>query len=314
MDIDVVVTWVDGSDPAHQARRAAATGRAAADAVSETRFADRGEIATCLRSILRFAPFVRRIHVLTDAQRPAVLDTLDPDRVALVDHRDAFAGHEAALPLFSARGIETMLWRIPGLAERFVYLNDDMFLARPHVPADWFDDRGRPVLRGEMLRTGPVMAKLRLREALGRLPFAPAARPGYRAGQALAAARLGRARFLYVDHHPHPLRRETFARLFAARPELLSQNIAHRFRSTRQFIPVSLANQAEIAGGTPVAGPSPRVARLSPGAAGNAAALAGLEAGRVASGNVQSLDLIDPGTAAELARVTRRLLGDGAGP
>ena len=310
MDIDVVVTWVDGSDPAHQAkRRAALTGRPAPDAVSETRFADRGEIATCLRSILRFAPFVRRIHVLTDAQRPAVLDRLDPERVVLVDHREAFAGYEAALPLFSGRGIETMLWRIPGLAERFVYLNDDMFLTRPAAPGDWFDHAGRPVLRGEMRAVWPVAAKMRLRQALARLPGRSEPRPGYRASQALAAERLGHRRFLYVDHHPHPLRRGTFADLFAARPDVLRENIAHRFRSARQVNPAALANQAEIAAGTPVVGPSPPVARIAHGAVSNGRALDDIAAGRVASACVQSLDRLDPDDVRALDEVTRTLLG-----
>ena len=52
----------------------------------------------------------------------------------VVDHREVFAGYEQFLPTFSSRAIESMLWRIPDLSERFLYLNDDFMLLRPVTP------------------------------------------------------------------------------------------------------------------------------------------------------------------------------------
>ncbi len=41
--------------------------------------------------------------------------------------------------------------RIPGLAEHFVYFNDDFFLIKHTKPTDFFRD-GLPVLRGKWLK------------------------------------------------------------------------------------------------------------------------------------------------------------------
>ena len=45
---------------------------------------------------------------------------------------------EGYRPAFSANPIELNMHRIPGLAERFVFFNDDMFLLAPMAEADFF--------------------------------------------------------------------------------------------------------------------------------------------------------------------------------
>src|SRR6478735_4734949 len=102
--IDAVITWVDGSDPAHARKRerylgtGAAASHAAADA---TRFGDCGEIAWCVASLLRFAPWLRRIHIVADEQKPAFVEriahTAIAQRVRLVDHHQIFEGYEQYL-------------------------------------------------------------------------------------------------------------------------------------------------------------------------------------------------------------------------
>ena len=42
------------------------------------------------------------------------------------------------LPVFNSRAIEINLHRIPGLAEQFVYFNDDMFITKPVTKEDFF--------------------------------------------------------------------------------------------------------------------------------------------------------------------------------
>jgi hypothetical protein len=76
-DIDAVVLWVDGDDPVHRQKldnHLASIGRRPHSA-HPTRFRSVGEVDYCIRSILKFAPFVRRIHVVTDAQVPAIFET-----------------------------------------------------------------------------------------------------------------------------------------------------------------------------------------------------------------------------------------------
>ena len=41
-----------------------------------------------------------------------------------------------------------MLWRIEGLADRFLYFNDDMMLVGPVEPTDFFSNEGKVNLRG----------------------------------------------------------------------------------------------------------------------------------------------------------------------
>src|SRR3954454_11714101 len=78
-DIDAVITWVDGADPAHQQRLSAylaQIGSTRGGRAHTTRFNDAGELDYCLASLLRFAPWLRRIHVVTDMQVPRQLPRL----------------------------------------------------------------------------------------------------------------------------------------------------------------------------------------------------------------------------------------------
>jgi hypothetical protein len=146
--VDVVYTWVDGSDPAwyerQQARLAEWSGlsQTAGDRASSgrARFESRDELRYSMRSLHLFAPWVRTIHVVTDGQVPDWLD-VDHPRIRLVDHRELLP--EDALPTFNSHAIETALHHIPGLAEHFVYVNDDMLLGRPLGPDRFFDTAGR---------------------------------------------------------------------------------------------------------------------------------------------------------------------------
>ena len=71
---------------------------------------------------------------------PAWLDTDRPD-VTVVSHREMF-GDTGLLPTFNSQAIESRLHRIPGLAEHFLYLNDDVFLGRPVAPTMFFTPGG----------------------------------------------------------------------------------------------------------------------------------------------------------------------------
>ena len=75
--IDVVYTWVDGSDPAWLERKSAGhseAGRPAHTTVAsnESRFLTRDELRYSLRSLDMYADWVRHIYLVTDDQVPAV--------------------------------------------------------------------------------------------------------------------------------------------------------------------------------------------------------------------------------------------------
>ncbi len=294
--IDVVITWVDGDDPAHAAKRS----RYMTDGVhpvsgAATRFSDRGEIGYAVASVLRFCPFVRQVFIVTDAQYPAVLEIVfdrHPDwraRVSVVDHKEIFGEHSDLLPVFSSRSIETMIHRVPGLAEHFLYLNDDIFIGRK-LMREFFFQAGVPVLRGVM-RPFPSAALLWLKSVLRQ----GARRAGYKEAQQTAARMLGRRRtYLQSEHVPHPMRRSTMERFLDKEPELLKSQVAHRFRSPEQFSPIGLANHLELEQNAPVAPPG-AVGYIKPPRTERArrkigSTLEALKAGRLDSLCVQSLD------------------------
>ena len=132
--IDVVIAWVDGRDRKHRAKRKRYLADLGGDAEAEPdahcgrRFSDNDEIRFCLRSIRNHAPWVRTIWLVTDNQVPASIDRqrAERDNVRIVDHREIFRGYERLLPTFNSYAIETMLWRIEGLADRFLYFDDGM--------------------------------------------------------------------------------------------------------------------------------------------------------------------------------------------
>lgn len=143
--IDIVYTWVDGNDPDWQARRAAALGHASLDglhpeAASRARFESIDELRFSLRSVERFAEFVRHVYIVTDAQCPGWLDTSHAG-VTVVDHRTIFPD-ETYLPVFNSHAIEARLHHIPGLADHYLYLNDDFLFTRRVTPRDFFDPDG----------------------------------------------------------------------------------------------------------------------------------------------------------------------------
>ena len=148
--VDIVYTWVDADDPEFAAQRAgfeapdsAIKGAATCDA----RFISRQELRYSLRSIAEYAPWVRNIYIVTNGQVPAWLDTTEP-RVQVISHDQIIPAEY--LPTFNSHVIESCLHRIPGLAEHYVYFNDDVMLLRPVNVTDFFTETG--LMRGFVSR------------------------------------------------------------------------------------------------------------------------------------------------------------------
>lgn len=150
--IDIVYLWVNGADPAWQARRAAAWARwcAAHDPSALARYGnvagryrDNGELRYSLRALERFFPDHGRVYLVTDQQRPGWLG--EHAQLTVIDHRELLPAE--ALPVFDAGHIESYVHRIPGLSERFVYCNDDVFFGAPFDVASLFGPRGAVVYR-----------------------------------------------------------------------------------------------------------------------------------------------------------------------
>lgn len=129
MDIDLVYLWVNGNDPKWQAKRDACIGRpSGSQAHCKGRYADSGELKYSLRSAEKYAPWIRRIFIVTDNQIPEWLNTDNP-KVQIVDHTEIMPAE--CLPCFNSAVIEMFLCNIPGLSEHFLYANDDTYFGKP---------------------------------------------------------------------------------------------------------------------------------------------------------------------------------------
>ena len=148
-EIDFVITWVDGGDPAWLDCKK----RYISDTTDDRpqRYRDWGLLPYWFRGVEKFAPWVRKIHFVTFGHLPAWLDTSNP-RLNVVNHADYIP--QKYLPTFNSNAIELNLFRIEGLSERFVYFNDDTLITKMTAPSDFFRD-GKPV---DMLALQPVVA------------------------------------------------------------------------------------------------------------------------------------------------------------
>jgi hypothetical protein len=141
--VDVIVTWVDGSRPDYEEKMlsffaAAHPGRK----LNSARHRNNHELRFSLRSLETYAPWLRKIHLVTDGQCPEWLKT-DHPKLRLVDHKDFIPAEY--LPTFNSHVIEAFLHRVPGLAEHYIYCNDDVFMGRPARKADLFTPIGLPL-------------------------------------------------------------------------------------------------------------------------------------------------------------------------
>lgn len=240
--IDAVITWVDGNDPAHKnkmQRYLKGTAQRQNDSFL-TRYRQVNEIEFTVHSILKFAPFIRRIFIVTDAQRPAFLQKKMAaySKVKVIDHQILFKKNLSVLPVFNSRSIETKLYAIPGLSERFIYFNDDILLLKPVSVRDFFRE-DKVVLRGRWtsFREGKLHKQLFPRKA-GTTSFTQ--------GQENSAKKVGFNRLFRYDHCPQPLHRSTLESYFLENPTVETQNCQYRFRNGNQFLSVGLAHHLEI--------------------------------------------------------------------
>lgn len=141
--IDVVIPWVDDSDPEWIASRSKYMGEFHEKKKHLAHyFRDWDTLRYVFRSIEKNMPWVRYVHFLTCGHLPKWMDINHP-KLKIHSHKDFFS-KESALPVFSSRPIEMNLMNIPDLAEHFVYFNDDTIVARP-TPPERFFQKGLPV-------------------------------------------------------------------------------------------------------------------------------------------------------------------------
>lgn len=146
--VDLVYLWVDGNDEAWLEQKQQALGECGGSlnvqATAKGRWADSQELRYSLRSVEKYMPWVGQIFIVTADQTPAWLNVNHP-KIRMVSHRDIMSPHH--LPTFNSSAIEMSLYRIEGLSERFIFANDDAFVAKPVGPDFFFTPEGLPIAR-----------------------------------------------------------------------------------------------------------------------------------------------------------------------
>ena len=243
--VDLVFTWVDGDDPAHQAKRRAY----APTSERERWYRGVGEITYAVRSVVKHMPWVRTIHVVTDAQTPPVdAGLLASGRVRVVDHAEIVP--DAYRPVFASTIIESCLHRIPGLSDVWLYDNDDFLHFAPVPPSVFIEPApgGGAALKLKAYRAAVREAIRRTSDAAPS--FLPRANP-YTAGIS-NAYRVLRARFgagwrgtSTSRHATQVYRTSTALRLEDELADVLHANRSLRFRDHRQVSYSTLAYSME---------------------------------------------------------------------
>lgn len=98
------------------------------------RFTDCMELKYALRSVRTYLPWIRKIFiVISNTQKlPPWMKTeseLSKNNIYIIRHAEIFYPSQVQ-PCYNSQSIESVLHRIPGLAEKFIYFNDDTFAIR----------------------------------------------------------------------------------------------------------------------------------------------------------------------------------------
>lgn len=137
--IDVVYTWVDGSDHIHnqQLDKHCQNGHHK----NPERFRDIFDLLKySLRSLEMYAPWINKVHLVTARPQAPTWLKEEFENVSIHYHDEIIP--DEYLPTFSSRSIESFLHKVPDLSEKFIYMNDDFLLGSPIDRSDFFTQEG----------------------------------------------------------------------------------------------------------------------------------------------------------------------------
>ena len=147
--IDLVYLWCDDNPQRERVRNKLKRKLGIVDikeehlrgATAKARFISNDELKYSLRSVEKYAPWIRNIYIVTDNQVPNWLNTKHP-KIKIVDHKEIMPA--SARPNFNSAAIEFTIVNIPDLSEHFLYANDDTLFTNKVEPGDFFKD-GKPI-------------------------------------------------------------------------------------------------------------------------------------------------------------------------
>jgi hypothetical protein len=141
--VDVVYTWVDDRWPGYRDQLARYSDKP--DDLDPGRTRDNLDLMRySLRGLEKAFPMLGTVYLLScRPQVPAWLDTSNP-RLRIIHHDEIMS--DSILPTFNSLAIITHLHLLPGLSDKFLYLEDDMLI--------------RPALKLSDLETGAGLTRI----------------------------------------------------------------------------------------------------------------------------------------------------------
>lgn len=256
--IDIVVLWLDDSDPVWQKDFSKYS-----QSKEKHLYRDWGWMRYWFRGVEKNVPWVNKIHFITYGHLPKWLDTSHP-KLNIVRHSDYIP--QEYLPTFSSHPIELNLHRIPELSEHFIFCNDDFFFVGKMEKNDYFQN-GMPC---DWLQCCPITQSrsksfhhilLNNTMALNR-HFTPQESAAKNPEKWFASsysqdiiddnhAALQWNRFigLKYDHMPIPLLKSKMEELWNAEPVLLDEVCRHKIRNIEMDVNIFLCRFWNLAQG-----------------------------------------------------------------
>ena len=236
--IDFVITWVDGNDSEWKTRKDKY--KQSVGDNREARYRNWELLKYWFRGVEKFAPWVNKIHFVTEGHLPSWLNTLSP-KLNIVKHSDII--DKRYLPVFNSRAIEVNLHKIKGLSDKFVYFNDDFYLIN-HLDSSFFFKNGLPceMAVSNVISGGGVSdAILEAINIINRyfnkrdvfikkiskwfnLKYGPFLM------RTLLLAPWPNFTGFYENHMPMPFLKKTFITLWELEPEILTRTTSSKFR------------------------------------------------------------------------------------
>lgn len=221
--IDAVYLWCDGSDQnfqkAKEERLKELNLPFQEDNVGDLRFADNEELKYSLRSIHQNAPWINHIYIVTNKQKPSWLK--EHPKITIVDHSEIIPSE--LLPTFNSVVIEMYVHKIPGLQEKFLLFNDDMFIKNP-VSRDFFFDGDKPIVRLREVPKQMQYASIEEAENVVNSHLEYGFRETQIRAWLMACRRYGYHKLLVLSHTVDGMTKSAIAETLEKYPEILKRN------------------------------------------------------------------------------------------
>jgi len=233
-EMSFVYSWVNGSDPYHLELKSKYNG---GEKKADNRDRSMDELRYSLRSFEKYLPWHKgKIYIVTPNQVPVWLDTDNP-RIEIIDQNDILPSE--AVPTFNSFLVEMYLDKIPGISERFVYLNDDYFFRSYTHPRFFFTEKtfSPKFYLGKNVPFGLKKA-IEMNENKEKLSMIKKFQSAVFFTNGVVKEAFGASiNIRWLDHSPYSWYRDLFEPARQLFKDYIEKCLTHRFRDSLDIIP-----------------------------------------------------------------------------